>query len=128
MRRRPGFTLIELLIVVVVIGVLASIAVAQFDSSRQRAHYAVLRADLAHLVLHQELHYHTYGRFGDLSELSGVVITEGVSAEVTWVGTDGFATTLGHVALPGVECGYFTGNAPEGAAGPAVAAGSLACE
>ncbi len=45
-QRCDGFTLIELMIVTVIIGLLAAIAIPQFDGIRQRAYNAVAIADL----------------------------------------------------------------------------------
>ncbi len=45
-QRCDGFTLIELMIVTVIIGLLAAIAIPQFDGIRQRAYNAAALADL----------------------------------------------------------------------------------
>ncbi len=46
MRDNKGFTLIELLIVVVIIGILATIIVPQFDKVRERAFNATVLSDI----------------------------------------------------------------------------------
>ena len=46
MRDSKGFTLIELLIVVIVIGILATIAIPQFDKVRERAFNATVLSDI----------------------------------------------------------------------------------
>lgn len=56
-----GFTLIELLIVVVVMGILATIALPRLGQTRERAYVASMQADLRQLVLAQELYYQTHG-------------------------------------------------------------------
>ena len=46
MQNRKGFTLIELLIVVVIIGILASIAIPKFASTKEKAYLAAMKSDL----------------------------------------------------------------------------------
>lgn len=53
-RSRGGFTLIELLIVVVIIGILASIAIPKFGSTKERAYLAKMKSDLRNLATAQE--------------------------------------------------------------------------
>jgi prepilin-type N-terminal cleavage/methylation domain-containing protein len=48
--KRSGFTLIELLIVVVIIGVLASIAIPKFANTKEKAYLTSMKSDLRNLV------------------------------------------------------------------------------
>src|SRR5215207_2637338 len=59
MRRsnRSGFSFIELLIVMVVMGVLASIGVPRIRSMKERSYQATLRSDLGALRTAQEAYY-----------------------------------------------------------------------
>ncbi|HJQ66607.1 MAG TPA: prepilin-type N-terminal cleavage/methylation domain-containing protein, partial [Gemmatimonadales bacterium] len=47
---RRGFTLIELLIVVVIIGILASIAIPKFVNTKEKAYIASMKSDLRNLA------------------------------------------------------------------------------
>jgi len=49
-----GFTLIELLIVVVIIGILASIAIPKFANTKEKAYLASMKSDLRNLATAEE--------------------------------------------------------------------------
>lgn len=53
-RARAGFTVVELIIVVAIIGLLATIIIPKFSSSREKALIAAMKSDLRNLVTVQE--------------------------------------------------------------------------
>jgi prepilin-type N-terminal cleavage/methylation domain-containing protein len=53
---KKGFTLIELLIVVVIIGILASIAIPKFANTKDKAYVAQMKSDLRNLATYEEQH------------------------------------------------------------------------
>ncbi|MBL8027692.1 MAG: prepilin-type N-terminal cleavage/methylation domain-containing protein [Fibrobacteres bacterium] len=57
LRNNKGFTLTELMIVIVIIGVLASIAIPKFRSVTTRAKAVEFKPILAHIYALQESHY-----------------------------------------------------------------------
>ena len=63
--RSGGFTLIELLIVTVIIGLLAGIAIPQFDGIRQRAYNTAALADLSNANKEIERFFNEYFRYPD---------------------------------------------------------------
>ena len=58
LRSKKGFTLIELLIVVAIIGILAAIAIPQFQSYRQRGYDSAAQSDLRNFKTQMEA-FHT---------------------------------------------------------------------
>lgn len=63
LRNAGGFTLIELLVVVAVIGILAAIAVPQYDAFRQRGFDARANLDIRNAAIAQEARYATNGSY-----------------------------------------------------------------
>ena len=125
---RQGFTLIELLIVVVIIGVLASIAIPKFANTKGKAAVASMKSDLRNLAGVQEAWWVDnrayYGGLVPAAALpfrpsKGVVITIVSATSAGWSAT---ATAPGFAAE---TCAIYYGNAAPVA--PASADGILAC-
>lgn len=57
-----AFTLIELLIVIAIIGVLATLIVANFNAARERARDATRKSDLRNIQTALRVYYNDYGR------------------------------------------------------------------
>ena len=97
--KEQGFTLVELIIVVVIIGILASIAIPKYTKMRERTFYSVLKSDLRNLATHQELY------FGDRYEYSGDEVdldfapSEGVSIEIGEFSQTGWNAWATHIGL-----------------------------
>ncbi len=100
-RMQRGFTLIELLIVVVIIGILATIAIPRFGSTRNSAKIAVMKADLRNLATAQEVRFTQAGSYtSTLSDLSATFQpSDSVSIAITVDGTVYTATAT----MPGVS-------------------------
>lgn len=56
-RKSQGFTLVELLIVIVIIGALATIAIAQWAKTKERAYEAAAKNDLRNLIAAEEKYF-----------------------------------------------------------------------
>ena len=68
-----GFTLIELLIVVVIIGILATIAIPRFGGTKTTAQLAVMKSDLRNLATAQEAFFANEGEYAlSVSELESI--------------------------------------------------------
>lgn len=61
--KRAGFTLIELLVVVSLIGVLATLVLANLNAARQRGRDAQRKSDLRNIQTALRLFYNDYGRY-----------------------------------------------------------------
>lgn len=88
-----GFTLIELLVVIAVIGILASIAIPQFDSYRRKGFDADVQANVRNMAISQEAYFvdnNTYTKnVADLKSF-GYVQSSNVKPDIT----TGNATTF----------------------------------
>ena len=127
MPRRGGFTLIELLIVMVIIGILATVAIQHFYQARNRALVTAMANDLRNFATQQELYFAanlTYAN--DALDVKDFTPSTGVTLTVTYGATDGWAATVVHTSVVS-QCGLFTGNAVASDAPPATRAGSVEC-
>ena len=137
-----GFTLIELLIVVVIIGLLASIAIPKFANTKEKAVLAGMKSDLRNLVTEQE------GFFSDNNDYAGSVdpttqvngtggagkvvfaVTLGNALALTYGSPSGWSATMSNTVLKGTiqNCGIFLGSAAAPGTPPAgVQAGTPYC-
>lgn len=125
MRDNKGFTLIELLIVVVIIGILASIAIPKFSAVREKAYLAAARADLRNLANLQDVYYNdNYSYTTDFTAL-GFDNTEGVTVTVGEATNLGWSATASHAGMPAESCAIFHGNAA--AVTPATTVSTVQC-
>ena len=101
-RSSSGFTLIELLVVIGIVGILASIAISSYGSTKQNAMDARAQADLKSAASAQEAYYidhSTYGSCGSTPDcelrLAPWRASNGVLLTITAT-TTGFAGTASH--------------------------------
>lgn len=126
--RRRGFTLVELLIVMLILGVLATIGVSRLWQAKDRAFQATVRQDLKILATQQEVYFErnlTYA--GAASDLADYQSSNGVVVTISWAQPNGWAATATHNSLPGFQCGYYSGDAPAANASPATQPGLVGC-
>ncbi len=102
-KSETGFTLLELLVAVGIIGILASIAIPQFNAYRQRAFDARCKSDLVSAANAQDAYYIDWGVFKScadsatcLSSLPDLRLSDGVLMATTSVTTQYFVMTATH--------------------------------
>jgi prepilin-type N-terminal cleavage/methylation domain-containing protein len=125
--RRAGFTLIELLIVVVIIGILASIAIPKFASSKEKAYVAKMKSDLRNLASAQEA-YSADNAAYYAGAVPNPALLYNPSSGVTITITEATPGGWGAVAsstLTSRTCALFVGGAAPVA--PATSDGLIAC-
>jgi general secretion pathway protein G len=128
-RCQKGFTLIELLLVVVIIGILASIAIPKFSATREKAYIANVTMDLKNLASQQEIYHGSNNTYAaNVTSIPEFVSSEGVNLTVNQADGRGWAATGYHDALPSRQCGIYYGNASASNAVPATAAGVILCQ
>ena len=126
--RRSGFTLIEMLIVVVVIGILATIAIPKFSSMRTKSYVAAVTSDLKNMANQQELYQSDNNTYGsDVTDLD-MTLTANVSVTVNEADGRGWAATATHSGLGAQQCGIFYGSASASNASPATQPGTVVCD
>jgi prepilin-type N-terminal cleavage/methylation domain-containing protein len=125
---RAGFTLIELLIVVVIIGILASIAIPKFSSTKEKSYVAKMKADLRNLATAQESY------LGDTQLYYGGVIpnlplnfrsSSGVTLTMVEATAAGWSATASYTGITKTCALFYGGAAP---LAPATADGVIACD
>jgi len=127
-RGRAGFTLIELLIVVVIIGILASIAIPKFASTKERAYVAKMKSDLRNLATAQESY------LGDNQVYYGGAVpnalftytpSSGTTVTITEATSGGWSATTSYTGTT-KTCAFFYGSAT--AVAPATVEGLIVCD
>ena len=115
-RSSKGFTLIELLIVVVIIGILATIAIPKFQSIKQRAYVASMQADLRTLVTVQEAYFSDWVTYSSTTTNLNYLASAGNTITITANSATGWSATAG-TTLSTKVCGIYVGTAtpPPGA-------------
>jgi prepilin-type N-terminal cleavage/methylation domain-containing protein len=103
---RRGFTIIELLAVVLIIGILASIAITKFGDSKRKAFIATMKSDLRGIASVAESQFTSDNSYANVVAPRG---SDGVTLTFTG-GTNSWTATATHRGVPGMTCTM--GNGP----------------
>ena len=107
---RHGFTLIELLIVVVIIGILASIAIPKFANTKEKAYLTSMKSDLRNLVTAEESYFADSIKY--TSNLGTMYRTStGVLGPTIALTGDGWTATVSHTTTTRT-CAVYSGSTP----------------
>lgn len=102
---QKGFSLIELLIVMLVISVLATIALASYPYMRAKSGDAAAKSDLKNAAIFQEDYYATNQTYADQSAFdSGFAGTDNVTVTVTSADDSGYEMSSIHGASTETWC------------------------
>ncbi len=126
-RKSNGFTLIELLIVVVVIGILATIAIPKFSRMREKSYIAAVTSDLKNLASQQEIYLGEYYQYATVVGNLNLIVSENVTLSINESSGTGWAATGTHSGLAGAQCGIYYGSASATNATPATSPGTVIC-
>ncbi len=125
--QRHGFTLIELLIVVVVIGILATIAIPKFSAMRTKSYVAAVTSDLKNLASQQEAYLSDNNVYAASTSAMAMTLTDAVVVSINESDGRGWAATATHSGLSAQQCGIFYGTAAAANGSPATQPGTVTC-
>ncbi|HYO47062.1 MAG TPA: prepilin-type N-terminal cleavage/methylation domain-containing protein [Gemmatimonadota bacterium] len=105
MRDTAGFSLIELLIVMLVISVLATIAMASYPYMREKAGVTAAKSDLKNAAIFQENYYADNQTYADQTALdAGFLGSENVTVIVLSADMGGYEMSASHAASSAAFC------------------------
>ncbi len=109
MRSAKGFTLIELLIVVVIIGILATIAIPKFQGVKEKAYIASMQSDLKTLVTVQEAYFADNVTYATTTANLNYIASAGNTITITGASASGWSATAKTALSPKI-CGIYVGS------------------
>src|SRR5256712_7799685 len=123
---RRGFTLIELLIVVVIIGLLATIAIPKFSNTKEKAYVAAMKSDLRNLATAEEAFFYDSAKYTTNFALMNNFNPSAGGTMVLNATTSGWSASTTSAFAPARQCALVSGDA--GPVAPASLQGRITCQ
>ena len=108
--RTAGFTLIELMVVATTLGILASIALAQFGNVKARAYIVTVKSDLKNIWYAQELYFQNNYTYAQATPLLREYSPSPDVILIMVATNEGWTAKGTHKANPKYQCAVFHGN------------------
>ena len=109
MSSAKGFTLIELLIVVVIIGILATIAIPKYQGVKEKAYIASMQADLRTLATVEEAYFSDWVTYSSTTTNLNFLASAGNTVTITSANATGWSATATNT-LSSKVCGIYVGS------------------
>ena len=94
-RNNAGFTLVELVIVIIIIGILATLILVAFNGVQARAHDAIIKSDLRSFANKLQQYYVTNGQYPPVSPPSSIITSLELKAtKASYKSASGWNTLL----------------------------------
>ena len=95
--KRSGFTMIELVFVIVILGILASVAIPKLAATRDDANIAKASTEISAMISDMGSYYTAHGKFNDdVSTMTNVALYKDLTADETAASTVNFTSTTIH--------------------------------
>jgi type IV pilus assembly protein PilA len=125
---RAGFTLVELLVVIVILGILATLAVPRYAASREEAFRAAAVSDLRNLSNAQELYWEIERGYASDFDLLEMAQSTGVEITINESSLSGWSAQAMHTTWPAARCGIYVGSADPAGGAPATRVSEVVCD
>lgn len=106
-----GFTVIEILIVMAIVGLLATLAIPRFASSKEKALLTSMKADLRNLATLEEAYSIQHMAYTTSLPATLYAASPGVTGPTISLTGDGWTAVVGHAATS-QTCAIFVGTTP----------------